>query len=124
MRPIIIGGAVAIIASLAPIAFASDDEVRASGKCTRASSAKIKIKPDDGRLEVEFEVDQNKSGQRWRVKLKDNSEVVFRGRATTRGPSGSFSIERRIPDRSGSDSVKGVARNKSTDERCSAAATF
>ena len=120
----ICGAAVAIMAALAPIAFASDDEVRASGKCTGASSAKIKLKPDDGRLEVEFEVDQNKSGQRWTVKLKDHSDVVFRGRAKTRGPSGSFSVERRIPDQSGGDSVKGVARNKSTDERCSAAASI
>jgi hypothetical protein len=124
MRSSIIGSAVAVMAALAPIAFASDDEVRASGKCTGASSAKIKLKPDDGRIEVELEVDQNKSGQRWAVKLKDNSEVVFRGRAKTRGPSGSFSIERRIPDRPGSDPVKGVARNRSTDERCSAAATI
>jgi hypothetical protein len=122
MKSSIIGGAVAIMAALAPMAFAGDDEVRASGKCTGASSAKIKVKPDDGRLEVEFEVDQNKSGQRWSVKLKDNSDVVFKGRAKTKGPSGSFSIERKISDRSGGDSVKGVARNKSTDERCVAAA--
>jgi hypothetical protein len=101
-----------------------DDEVRNPGNCSGSSSSEIKAKPDDGRLEVEFEVDQNKAGDKWKVKLKDNSEVVFRGSATTRGASGSFSIERKIPDRSVSDKIKGVARNRSTDERCSATVTI
>ena len=124
MRKSIVGVAVTVVAVAASTAFASDDEVRQAGKCTGSSSSKIKVKPDDGGLEVEFEVDQNRSGQKWSVKLKDNSEVVFRGSATTKGPSGSFEIERRIADASGSDTVKGVARNRSTDERCSASATI
>jgi hypothetical protein len=111
----IVGAVVAVVAASASTAFASDDEVREPGKCTGATSSEIKVKPDDGRLEVEFEVDQNRSGQKWSVKLKDNSDVVFKGKAKTRGPSGSFSIERQIADRSGSDKIKGVARNKSTD---------
>jgi len=120
----ILGVAVTVMAFAASTALGSDDEVREPGKCTGSTSAKIKVKPDDGRLEVEFEVDQNKTGQKWGVKLKDNSVLVFRGSATTKGPSGSFELERRIADRSGSDAVKGIAKNKSTGERCTASATI
>lgn len=97
---------------------ANDADVKSAGRCTGASTAKIKVKPDDGRLEVEFEVDQNRNGAVWRVRLRDNGQLVFEGRATTRPPSGSFSIEKRIADRPGRDAIKGIARNRATGERC------
>jgi hypothetical protein len=101
-----------------------DDEIRNAGLCSDSSSSKIKVKTDDGRLEVEFEVDQNVNGEKWKVKFKNGNDVVFKGTATTRAPSGSFSIERKIADGPGSDRIKAVARNKSSDERCSATATI
>jgi hypothetical protein len=118
----------ALIASagIASAAFASGggNDIRNAGTCTGSSSSKIKVKPDDGRIEVEFEVDQNRSGDTWKVKIKDNGTTAFAGSATTRGASGSFSVEKRISDRSGSDAVKATAKNKRTGERCSASATI
>jgi hypothetical protein len=54
----------------------------------------------------------------WKVKLKDNSNVVFRGNAVTKAPSGSFSIERTVADQAGRDNLEGVGRNPATGERC------
>lgn len=107
-------------------ALASGDDagVRNGGSCTDASSSKIKVKEDDGRLEVEFEVDQNRNGETWKVKIKDNGDVAFRGKAVTKAPSGSFSIERKIADRSGTDSIVAVGRNAGTGERCVAKASL
>lgn len=99
-------------------------EVRNAGNCDGSSTSKIKVKPDDGKLEVEFEVDQNKNGVKWNVKLKDNDDVVFTGTATTQAPSGSFSLEKRINDRAGTDRVAGIARNPATGERCVARASI
>ena len=48
--------------------------------------------PDNGRLEVEFEVDQNRNGQTWNVSLKHNGNAFFTGQRTTQAPSGSFSV--------------------------------
>ena len=112
--------AVSIAAAAAPaIAPASGgNDVRSTGKCSGSSTSKIKVKQRDGRLEVEFEVDQNRNGVVWKVKLKDNDAVAFKGTAKTKGPSGSFSVERAIDDQAGSDSVKGVGRNADTGERC------
>ena len=97
--------------------------ISSHGKCSAASRSKIKVKPRDGRLEVEFEVDQNRNGVKWNWKLKDNSAVVFHGTATTKDPSGSFSIERKINDSPGSDVVVGIGRNPKSGERCVANVT-
>jgi hypothetical protein len=115
----------ALAAPAAAISSGSDDaEVREAGRCSDASSSKIKVKEDDGRLEVEFEVDQNVNGDTWKVKFKDGSDVVFKGTARTKAPSGSFSIERKIDDLPGTDDVVAVGNNRSTGERCVADASL
>ena len=117
--------ALVALAALPAAAGATDGgDIRKPGTCTGSSSSKIKVKADNGRIEVEFEVDQNRSGEKWKVKIKDNSQTAFSGTATTRGASGSFSVNKRIADQAGSDEITGVARNKSSGERCSASATI
>ena len=76
-----------------------------TGSCTDGSHWKLKVKNDNGRLEVEGEVDSNVSGQTWRWRIKDNGDAAASGSATTGGRSGSFSVERRISDRAGTDTV-------------------
>jgi hypothetical protein len=98
-------------------------EKRVAGRCTARSSAKLKAKHDDGRIEVEFEVDQNRSGVKWTVRLRRNGDLVVSTRATTRPPSGSFSVERRIADRRGSDRISATATSPS-GETCKASVTI
>ena len=98
-------------------------ERRVAGNCTGGSTAKLKAKPDDGRLEVEFEVDQNRNGVTWAVRVRRNAKRVVRTNATTRAPSGSFSVERRIADPAGSDRIRARATSPS-GEVCRAALTI
>jgi hypothetical protein len=74
----------------------SGDGLRVAGTCSDASSSKLKVKRDDRRLAVEFEVDQNRNGVPWTVELRKDGRLVFQGTRTTLAPSGSFSLERRI----------------------------
>ena len=92
---------------------------RATGTCSGSSTAKLKAKPDDGRLETEFEVDQNRNGVTWSVSLRRNGTVVTRARPTTVAPSGSFSVERRIGNPAGSDTITARAVSPS-GEVCTA----
>jgi hypothetical protein len=117
-------GLVAATAALAPgLAAAKDGDVRRRGTCTGNSTSKLKLSPDDGRIETEFEVDQNRSGVRWKVKIRRNGRLAVSTHATTRGRSGSFSVERRLSDGSGADTV--VARATSpSGETCTARATL
>src|SRR4051794_31403715 len=103
----------------APAASAKgDDGIVKRGSCSSGATWKLKAKPDDGRLEVEFEVDSNRSGQSWAVRVTDNGTQVFRGSRTTRPPSGSFSLERQLANRSGKDAI--VATGTYSGQTCTA----
>ena len=100
-----------------------DDDKRVAGSCSGRATSKLKAKPDDGRLEAEFEVDQNRNGVTWKVRMFLNGNRVVRTRATTRAPSGSFSVERRLPNPAGSDRVSARATSPS-GQVCKASLTI
>ena len=64
----------ALVAAAAPVAVAGtatagDGDVVRRGSCTGSTDWKLKAKPDDGRIEVEGEVDSNRNGQDWRWRM-------------------------------------------------------
>jgi hypothetical protein len=98
------------------------DRVITSGNCSGATDWKLKLSPENGRIEVEFEVDQNRNGRQWRVVLAQNGTTVWRGVRYTRAPSGSFEVRRVLANRAGSDRITARATNVRTGEVCRAAA--
>lgn len=124
-RTLMIGIATGLVAlvPLTATAVANDDDVRRGGTCTGSTSAKIKLSPEDGRIETEFEVDQNRSGVTWKVVLRRNGAVAARTQGTTRGPSGSFEVRRLLADGQGSDSISARAVSPS-GEVCTAQASI
>jgi hypothetical protein len=94
------------------------------GKCSAGAVWKLKAKPDNGRMEVELEVDSNRNGQTWAVRITDNGVAVFSGKRVTHAPSGSFSIEFRTANRSGRDAFVGTARDVRTGQLCPARVTY
>jgi hypothetical protein len=97
--------------------------MRHAGSCTSGSHSKLQVKRSGGRLETEFEVDQNRSGAKWSVRLRRNGKSVARTSATTKAPSGSFSVARRIGDPAGHDRITAKATSRS-GEVCKAAVTI
>jgi hypothetical protein len=97
--------------------------VRVAGECTGDSTAKLKVKRDRGRLKTEFEVDQNVTGVTWAVQLRRNGSVAVDTTRTTRAPSGSFRIERRLANGAGPDRISAKATSP-TGEVCTASATL
>jgi len=93
---------------------------RVTGKCSGHSTAKLKVKPDNGRLETEFEVDQNRNGVTWKVTIRRNGAIAVKRSAVTRAPSGSFSVQRRLTNGSGPDRISARAKSPS-GEICTAA---
>ena len=107
--------------AVAPLASAKGgDGVRVRGVCTNGSTAKLKLSREDNGTEVEFEVDQNRSGVRWKVTLHRNGSLFTSTRAVTHAPSGSFEVRRVI---SGHGSVVAVAK-RASGERCTARASI
>jgi hypothetical protein len=103
-------------------AIAGDGDVEREGSCSRSSDWKLKLSPENGRLEVEFEVDQNVVGRKWRVVMKHEGYRFFKNRRTTTGPSGSFEVRRVINNKRGADGVTAWARNLRSGEVCRGAA--
>ncbi len=110
--------------SVAPMAMAKDGDVIKRGACSGASDWKLKLSPQDGRIEVEFEVDSNKVGQTWQVRLTKNGAQIFSGSRVTQGPSGSFSVRKVTPNGAGNETIRGRAVNGATGETCVGSATF
>jgi hypothetical protein len=88
------------------------------GKCSAVSHWKLKAKADDGRIETEFEVDQNRVGKRWRVTLFRNGSVVFRGIRTTTAPSGTFEVRRLLAG--SAEKLTATAKSLGSRETCRA----
>ena len=105
-------------------AFANDADVIRRGGCSGASSWKLKASPENGRIEVEAEVDSNQNGQTWKWRLIHNGSVSARGTSTTSGPSGSFEVRREVVNLDGADSIRFKARNPATDETCTGSLKF
>ena len=114
-------GAAALVAI--PATSAKDGDVLVRGTCTKASSSKLKLSEEDGRIEVEFEVDQNRNGVRWAVVLRRPATVLVRTTRVTRGPSGSFELRRVVADLAGADRITARATSPS-GEVCRATAVF
>jgi hypothetical protein len=85
--------------------------VRASGACTNgAGTWTLKAKTDDAGLEIEFQVDTNRVGQVWHVRITDNGQLVLSRDVTTTAPSGSFTVNPHTADRVGvTDTIRAHA---------------
>jgi len=99
-------------------------EVERRGNCSDSTDWKLKAKSDDGRIEVEAEIDSNKVGQDWSWKLKDNGAVFATGTSTTTGPSGSFAVERKPANQAGTDSFVFRAVYPKSGEVCRATVSW
>ena len=111
--------------ALAPSASASGGGagVRTAGSCSSGATWTLKAKHDDRLIQVEGEADTNRAGQAWNWSISDNGTVVRHGSATTRAPSGSFSVTRRIGNRAGADRVVFRATRPATGQTCRGAVT-
>ena len=102
-----------IAVAATPAGVAKDGDVIRRGNCTGSTDWKLKLSEEDGRIEVEFEVDQNRNGVSWNVRLFQNGSQIARATRVTRGPSGSFEFRRVAPNTAGTDSFRARATRAS-----------
>ncbi|BEP12009.1 hypothetical protein acdb102_03200 [Acidothermaceae bacterium B102] len=113
-----LGASLVIPTALATPALAKDGgghggaAVTARGACTSTDHWQLKAKHDDGRLEVEFEVDTDRAGQVWHVAITDNGTSIASGARTT-GVDG-LNVEVHPADLVGVDRIRAVATRGAT----------
>lgn len=114
----------AALATPALPASANDADVVRRGGCSLNADWKLKASPENGRIEVEAEVDSNRVGQTWNWRIAHNGSLSAKGSATTKAPSGSFEVRRLLVNVAGSDAITFRARNPQSDEVCRGALTY
>ena len=95
--------------------------VSKSGACSNGGTWKLKASPDNGKIQVEFEVNA-KSGQKWRVIVKDNG--ITRVDTTKTTVAGAFHVNKLIPNLAGTDVITARARNLTTGSLCKGSVSF
>ena len=115
--------AAAVALLVVPTTLAKDGDVQVRGSCSKASTSKLKLSDEDGRIEVELEVDQNRNGVLWTIVLRRGERVLARGTRRTRPPSGSFEFERVVSNLPGPDPINARATSPA-GEVCRASARF
>jgi hypothetical protein len=95
-------------------------DVRVAGTCGKGATSKLRLKSEDGDIEVRFEVEHIRFAGRWRVTIAQEGRVAYRGRYRARR---SFEIRRGLNDLAGADrvTVRAVGPRGLT---CAAAATL
>ena len=104
--------------AIASGAGAKAGDVIRTGACSGQSDWKLKLSPDNGQIEVEFQVDSNMVVQTWAVRIRQNGDRIFAGRRRTKAPSGSFTARVLAANTAGSDSFRASARNLASGETC------
>jgi len=111
-----------LLGAAAPAAVAKDGDVRHEGSCSPSGSWKVKASPEDGRIEVEGEVDSNRNGQRWYWSIRHNGPIVAQGQRRT--VAGSFEVRRVLSNRAGTDTFVFTARRAGTRQVCRGTVRF
>lgn len=96
---------------------AKDGDIIKRASCSRRAEIKLKASPENGRIEVEAEIDEATPGNRWNVVLKKNSSTLFRGTRTV-NRAGNIEVRRVTSNGAGAERISAIARNLSTGERC------
>ena len=108
----------AVLAAFAtPIALAapalasggSGGGVTSTGSCAGGGVFKLKAKHDNALIQVEYEVDTNRVGQAWAVRITDNGATIYSGTVKTTAPSGSFTVRKVTANRAGTDVIRAHA---------------
>jgi hypothetical protein len=92
--------------------------VRNHGGCGGPAVWTVKAKADNGGIEFEGEVDSNRSGQVWNWTITHNGSLSAKGKGTTQGASGSFTVRRLMANMSGTDRFVFRAVRRATGDVC------
>lgn len=95
--------------------------VEKRGSCSPSGSWKLKAGPENGKIEIEYEV-HARSGQNWKVVIKDNG--VTRVNTTKKTVAGVFHVRKVVTNLKGTDVITAKATNLVTGATCSGSVRY
>jgi hypothetical protein len=104
-------------------AVANDGDTTRTANCSGAARSELTLSPENrGTMEIDFQVDANRRGQRWEVTMVKSGRRVHQVVRVTAGRSGSFTAHKLVSNRSGLVRVRAVRLGDG--QRCAAGARF
>lgn len=80
-------------------------DVSAAGVCGRGATASLRLRADDGQIELRFRLRQRSGRGAWRIAIVHEQRVSSRATKRTTRSDDSFELRRRLVDLRGSDTV-------------------
>src|ERR1051325_11510218 len=80
-------------------------EVRVAGSCGPGVTSSLRLRADDGRIELRFQLEQRRGRGVWRITVVHEQRVSARATRKTTRSDRSFELRRTLADLSGSDTV-------------------
>ncbi len=80
-------------------------DVRVAGICGRGATSSLRVRSDDGRIEMRFRLEQRRGRGVWRITVVHEQRVTSRATRRTTRSDRSFELRRRVADLPGSDTV-------------------
>lgn len=100
-----------------PLLQAKDGDIIRRGQCANGIKTKLKASPENGQIEVEYELDNAAPGELWQVILRKNGRVILRTRKRTNGV-GDLEVRKVTPNGSGADRIDAVAKRSGGGTTC------
>ena len=98
-------------------------QVARHGSCSGQADWKLKVAPENGRLQVEFEVQHATPGDHWQVRIKENGSPLLSIGKVVRA-DGSFDVKHRANNTTGPDRFVAKATDALSRETCVGTVTF
>lgn len=86
------------------VADEGDRDIRRSGTCTGSSSAGLRVRAEDGEIELELEIETLRAVGRWQAIVLHDRRIVFRG-SVPRRDSRSVRLRRTLRDYYGRETM-------------------
>ena len=115
-------GSLAVAAPAAADGGGDDDDVRVRGTCTGSSRANLRVRADDARIRVEFELEPARRSGSWRLVVLHERRIVYRSTLAAPRGGGRLRLRRTVADWFGSDTIA-VRATGPRGETCVATAT-
>lgn len=112
-----------LVISFSAFSFAKDGDVIKRSNCPNPGKSKLKASPENGRIEVEYEIDNAVPGHRWRVILKKGNRRILRAVRTVNGAQ-EIKVRKVTSNGPGAERIRAKAINLNTGERCNIALRF
>lgn len=103
--------------SCAPFASAKDGDIIRRGQCANGIKTKLKASPENGQIEVEYELDNAAPNSLWQITLRKNGTVILRTNQRTNS-FGDLEVRKVTPNGNGSDRIEASARRSGGGAAC------